>query len=228
MEAFELTDGLREAPAESALAAGARRALDLLVASALLLLLSPLLLLVAIAIRIDSRGPALFLQRRVGRRGREFTLVKVRSMRTGADPRGHRDYVASLIRSGENGSKPRAHGGLYKLAVDDRITRVGRMIRRWSVDELPQLFNVVLGDMTLVGPRPVIPYEVAEYPEWYRRRFAVKPGLTGLWQVSGRNERTYEEMVRLDIEYAQSRTFLLDLSIFARTPWAVLSRRGAK
>jgi lipopolysaccharide/colanic/teichoic acid biosynthesis glycosyltransferase len=228
MEAFELIDGFRETPAEAPLEATARRTLDILVASALLIVLAPLLLLVAIAIRVDSRGAALFRQRRVGRGGREFTLVKFRSMRTDADPRGHRDYVAALIRSGENGSKPPAQGGLYKLAVDDRITPVGRVIRRWSVDELPQLINVLLGDMTLVGPRPVIPYEVAEYPTWYRRRFAVKPGLTGLWQVSGRNERTYEEMVRLDIEYAESRTFLLDLSIFARTPWAVLSRRGAK
>lgn len=223
-----MTDRFRRERAESAWHAIARRITDIVVATALVLVLSPLLLVVALAIRIDSRGPALFLQRRVGRRRREFTLVKFRSMRLDAESNGHRDYVAALIRSSENGSKPPDHGGLYKLAVDDRITRVGRLIRRWSIDELPQLFNVIAGSMTLVGPRPVIPYEVAEYPAWYGRRFAVKPGLTGLWQVSGRNERTYEEMVRLDIEYAESRSLLLDLSIFARTPWAVLSRRGAK
>ena len=159
----------------------------------------------AIAIRLDSRGPALFRQRRVGHGEREFTLLKFRSMRVDADPRGHREYVTALIQ-GEAPDGGREN--LYKLAVDDRITPVGRWIRRWSLDELPQLFNVFAGDMTLVGPRPAIPYEVDEYPSWYRRRFSVKPGLTGLWQVSGRNERTYEEMVRLDIEYAERRSLL--------------------
>ncbi len=111
--------------------------------------------------------------------------------------------------------------------VDDRITPVGRFLRRTSLDELPQLCNVVRGDMSLVGPRPVIPYEVERYPSWYLARFAVKPGLTGLWQVSGRNEMSYEEMVRLDIEYARRRTFALDLSILVRTFFTVLLRRGA-
>ncbi|HEU4735761.1 MAG TPA: sugar transferase [Solirubrobacterales bacterium] len=202
----------------------ARRLIDVVVAGALILLLSPLLLLLTLAIRLDSRGPALFRQRRVGFGEREFTVLKFRSMRTDADPGGHRDYVTALIKG------KAANGGrknLYKLAVDDRITPVGRWIRRWSLDELPQLFNVLAGDMALVGPRPAIPYEVAEYPSWYLDRFAVKPGLTGLWQVSGRNERTYEEMVRLDIEYAERRSFFLDLSILARTPVTVLARRGA-
>jgi lipopolysaccharide/colanic/teichoic acid biosynthesis glycosyltransferase len=202
----------------------ARRLLDVVVAGTIVVLLSPLLIALAIAIRLDSPGPALFRQRRVGYGRREFTVFKFRSMRSGADPRGHRDYVTALIQGKE------ADGGrenLYKLAVDDRITPVGRRIRRWSLDELPQLFNVIAGDMSLVGPRPAIPYEVAEYPRWYLDRFDVKPGLTGLWQVSGRNERTYEEMVRLDIEYAERRSLLLDLSILARTPLTVLARRGA-
>jgi lipopolysaccharide/colanic/teichoic acid biosynthesis glycosyltransferase len=210
--------------AEPAWQAAARRALDLLLAATAVLLLSPLLVALALAIRLDSRGPALFRQRRVGLGEREFTVFKFRSMRFDADPRGHREYVTALIQG------QRANGGrenLYKLAVDDRITPVGRWIRRWSLDELPQLFNVIAGDMSLVGPRPAIPYEVAEYPSWYLRRFAVKPGLTGLWQVSGRNERTYEEMVRLDVEYAERRSLLLDLSILARTPLTVLARRGA-
>jgi lipopolysaccharide/colanic/teichoic acid biosynthesis glycosyltransferase len=228
MEAHELRDSFRRQRAEPAWQAAARRAVDIVVATVILLLLSPFMLALALAIRLDSRGPALFRQQRTGRDRREFTLVKFRSMRLDADPKGHRDYVTALIKSAENGSQPADHEGLYKLAVDDRITRVGRVIRRWSIDELPQLINVVIGDMTLVGPRPVIPYEVAEYPTWYQRRFAVKPGLTGLWQVSGRSERTYEEMVRLDIEYAESRTLLLDLVIFAKTPWVVLSRRGAE
>jgi lipopolysaccharide/colanic/teichoic acid biosynthesis glycosyltransferase len=202
----------------------ARRTLDIVLAGAIVLVLSPVLIALAIAIRLDSSGPALFRQRRVGYKERELTLFKFRSMRVDADPRGHREYVTALIqgRNADGGRKD-----LYKLAVDDRITPVGRWIRRWSLDELPQLFNVIAGDMALVGPRPAIAYEVAEYPSWYRERFSVKPGLTGLWQVSGRNERTYEEMVRLDIEYAERRSLLLDLLILAKTPLTVLARRGA-
>jgi lipopolysaccharide/colanic/teichoic acid biosynthesis glycosyltransferase len=206
-----------------------RRAFDLVFAGTMILLLSPLLIGVVIAIRLDSRGSALFRQRRVGLGEREFTLFKFRSMRLDADPRGHQAYVTALIKGGDGEGMP--DGGrkdLYKLAVDDRITPVGRWIRKWSVDELPQLFNVVLGDMTLVGPRPAIPYEVSEYPTWYLERFSVKPGLTGYWQVSGRSERTYEEMVRLDIEYAERRSLTLDLSILVKTPWIVLSRKGAE
>ena len=204
-----------------------RRSFDLLVAGVLILLLSPILIGVALAVRLDSRGPALFRQRRVGYRDAEFTLFKFRSMRVDADPKGHQEYVTALIK-GEETAPEDGRETLYKLAVDNRITPVGRWIRRWSLDELPQLFNVVRGDMTLVGPRPAIPYEVAEYPTWYRDRFAVKPGLTGYWQVSGRSERTYEEMVRLDIEYAERRSIGLDLSILLKTPWVVLSRKGAE
>ena len=203
----------------------ARRVLDLTVAIAMIALTFPIMLAVAIAIRIESGGPAIFRQRRVGLDGRKFTLLKFRSMRADADPETHREYVAALI---GNSSPSTQRGGLYKLAVDERITSVGRVIRKWSIDELPQLFNVIAGDMTLVGPRPVTPYEAAEYPGWYRRRFAVKPGLTGLWQVSGRSERTYEEMITLDIEYVDERSALTDLVILARTPWVVLSRRGVR
>ena len=206
--------------------AALRRAFDLVVGLFLILLLSPVLIGVALAVRLDSRGPALFRQRRVGHQEREFTLFKFRSMRVDADPRGHREYVTALIK-GEGSTPEGGRENLYKLAVDNRITPVGRWIRRWSLDELPQLFNVLRGDMTLVGPRPAIPYEVAEYPSWYRERFSVKPGLTGYWQVSGRNERTYEEMVRLDIEYAERQSLGLDLLILLKTPWVVLSRKGA-
>jgi lipopolysaccharide/colanic/teichoic acid biosynthesis glycosyltransferase len=225
MEAHRLSQSVAREEAKPNWQAALRRTADIVVATALVLLLAPLLLALALAIRIDSRGPALFRQRRVGHGGREFTIFKFRSMRLDADPRGHREYVTALIQGGS------ANGGrknLYKLAVDDRITPVGRWIRRWSLDELPQLFNVITGDMTLVGPRPAIPYEVAEYPSWYLTRFSVKPGMTGLWQVSGRSRRTYEEMVRLDIEYAESRTLWLDLSILARTPLVVLGRKGAE
>jgi lipopolysaccharide/colanic/teichoic acid biosynthesis glycosyltransferase len=225
MEAHRLNQRAFAEEAEPTWQAALRRTGDLVLATALVLMLSPILLLVALAVRLDSRGPAFFRQRRVGLAGREFTVLKFRSMRLDADPRGHREYVTSLIKGrAANGGRK----NLYKLAVDDRITPVGRWIRRWSLDEMPQLFNVIAGDMSLVGPRPAIPYEVAEYPSWYLQRFTVKPGLTGLWQVSGRSERTYEEMVRLDVEYAQSRTLVLDLSILAKTPWVVVGRKGAE
>ena len=235
MEAHGLTHeqqqgALAEARSEPRLLALCRRLFDILFAGTLILLASPLLIAVAVAIRLDSRGPALFHQRRVGYREREFTLFKFRSMRLDADPRGHQEYVTALIKGADANSDGADEGDegetLYKLAVDNRIPPVGRWTRKWSIDELPQLFNVLFGDMTLVGPRPAIPYEVAEYPTWHLQRFSVKPGLTGYWQVSGRNERTYEEMVRLDIEYAERRSLGLDLSILVKTPWVVLSRKG--
>lgn len=228
MEAYDLSADRSMVTTGSTLESVARRCLDLLGALTLILLLAPVMLGVAVAVRLDSRGPALFRQRRVGHRERQFTVYKFRSMRLDADEERHRQYVSALIGNGAGGEAVAAGGGedLYKLAVDDRITPIGRRIRSWSVDELPQLFNVVLGDMSLVGPRPAIPYEVESYPAWYARRFAVKPGLTGLWQVSGRNQRTYEEMVTLDIDYAENRSLRGDLAILARTPGAVLGRKG--
>jgi lipopolysaccharide/colanic/teichoic acid biosynthesis glycosyltransferase len=199
-----------------------RRLLDVTVAGAVLVVLSPLLGAIALAIRVESPGPAIFRQRRLGLARRPFTVLKFRTMRNGADTAPHREYVHSLIES----SKGVERGQLYKLSVDNRVTRVGRFLRAWSLDELPQLLNVLRGEMALVGPRPVIPYEVERYPERYLPRFAVKPGLTGLWQVSGRNERTYEEMVRFDIEYAEGASLLLDLRILARTLPVVLGRQG--
>jgi lipopolysaccharide/colanic/teichoic acid biosynthesis glycosyltransferase len=199
-----------------------RRLLDITVATAGLLAFAPLLALIALAIRVESPGPVIFRQRRLGRGLRPFTVLKFRTMRHEADAAVHRDYVHSLI------ERPQAaeRGQLYKLSVDSRITRVGRFLRSWSLDELPQLVNVLRGEMALVGPRPVIPYEVERYPERYLPRFKVKPGLTGLWQVSGRNERTYEEMVRFDIEYARQASLLLDLRILAKTVPVVFGRQG--
>ena len=201
---------------------GVRRLLDILVAGVMLLVLAPLLMLVALAIRIDTGGPSLFRQRRVGRGRREFTMLKFRTMRSDADATPHREYVQALI--GDDRGPER--GRLYKLSVDDRVTRVGHVLRSWSLDEVPQLINVLRGQMALVGPRPVIPYEVEMYPDAYLRRFDVKPGLTGLWQVSGRNERTYEEMVHFDLEYARGRSLLLDLRILLKTVPVVLGRQG--
>jgi lipopolysaccharide/colanic/teichoic acid biosynthesis glycosyltransferase len=236
MEAHGLTrtreQRLGHVAGESRPLAALRRLVDVAFGLGLILLFSPILIAVAVAVRLDSHGPALFKQRRVGLGEREFTLFKFRSMRLDADPRGHQEYVTALIKGSDADADPETapddgRESLYKLAVDNRITPVGRFIRHWSLDELPQLFNVVLGDMTLVGPRPSIPYEVAEYPTWYLQRFSVKPGLTGLWQVSGRSERSYEEMVRLDVQYTERRSLALDLSILVKTPWVVLSRKGA-
>jgi lipopolysaccharide/colanic/teichoic acid biosynthesis glycosyltransferase len=209
------------------LAAGtAARALEVAIAALLLAVASPLLLAIAIAIRLDSHGPALFRQVRLGRGARPFRMYKFRTMHADADPMPHahfvRDMIVNRLRAdGQPGAQ------IFKLHPDPRITRVGRLLRRASLDELPQLLNVLRGEMSLVGFRPPIPYEVAEYPAWYHRRFDGKPGITGLWQVSGRNERSYEDMVRLDIEYVNRRSLLLDLSLLARTVRAVLGGRGA-
>jgi lipopolysaccharide/colanic/teichoic acid biosynthesis glycosyltransferase len=203
------------------------RAFDLLVATLLLLALAPLLAAIAVAIRVDSRGSPLFKQRRCGRDLEEFTVLKFRTMGcdTAVDP--HRSYVLDVIQG--NGAAPADAGdrGLKKLENDRRVTRVGSFLRRFSMDELPQLWNVVRGEMTLVGPRPPIPYEVDWYPPRWLARLSVKPGLTGLWQVSGRNELDYTEMVELDLEYVRRRSFWLNATILARTVSVVLTGRGA-
>lgn len=201
------------------------RALDVVLAAGLLVLALPLLAVAALAIALDSPGPVLFRQRRLGRDQRPFTMLKLRTMRADADPARHRDYVHQLIETAAEAPST-SSSALFKLATDDRITRVGRVLRRTSIDELPQMWNVLCGGMSLVGPRPVLAYEVEKYPRWYLRRFAVRPGLTGLWQVSGRNERTYEEMIVLDIAYAEGRSLSLDLVILIKTVGVVLRRRG--
>jgi lipopolysaccharide/colanic/teichoic acid biosynthesis glycosyltransferase len=211
-----------EAPRRPALSL-AHRTLDVSIAGLALLVLVPVIAAAALAVRLSSPGPVLFRQRRLGRGMRPFTVLKFRTMRADADSAVHREFVRSLI-AGK--PEPDEHGQLYKLVVDDRVTRVGRFLRSWSLDEVPQLWNVLRGDMSLVGPRPVIEYEVEQYPDWYLQRFAVKPGMTGLWQVSGRNERTYEEMVRFDVEYAERRSLFLDLRILARTALVVMRRQG--
>ena len=181
-----------------------------------LALLSPLLLAVAVAVRLETPGGALFRQTRVGELGRTFTMLKFRSMADGSDR-----AVADLATSNES------DGVLFKIKADPRVTRVGRLIRRYSLDELPQLWNVARGDMALVGPRPALPDEVARYDDDARRRLAVRPGLTGLWQVSGRSDLTWEDTVRLDLHYVDNWSFLLDLSIVLRTVGTVLGHRGA-
>jgi exopolysaccharide biosynthesis polyprenyl glycosylphosphotransferase len=190
--------------------------LDRLGAAVLLLALSPVFVLVACLIKSTSRGPALFCQTRVGRDGQEFRLYKFRSMINGAD-----EQVSALLAHNEH------DGVLFKMRQDPRVTPVGRLLRRFSVDELPQLWNVLRGQMSLVGPRPPLPSEVMRYGDDVRRRLLVKPGLTGLWQVSGRAELSWEETVRLDLYYTENWSFALDLRIVCKTLFVVLRGRGA-
>jgi lipopolysaccharide/colanic/teichoic acid biosynthesis glycosyltransferase len=223
-QAYELpAQALVPAAEEVAWSAALLRAVDLLAASTMLLLLLPVFLVIAVAIRLDSSGPVFFRQTRCGRGRREFMINKFRTMRCDAVVDPHRRYVLGLIDGTEDMTEP----GLYKLRADDRVTRVGRFLRRFSLDELPQLWNVLRGHMTLVGPRPPIPYEVDNYPPDWLGRLAVKPGLTGLWQVSGRAELSYNEMVQLDLEYVKNRSLLLNARILAKTIWVVLGGRGA-
>jgi len=206
-----------------------KRAIDLLGGSLLLLACLPLFLLIALAIKLTSKGPVLFKQTRVGQFGRPFVLFKFRTMHANNDPNIHREYVTKLIADqAERKSVDGSAGGVYKLTSDSRITSAGRFLRRSSLDELPQILNVIKGDMSLVGPRPAIPYEVAAYQTWHRRRvLEAKPGVTGLWQVTGRSLVRFDEMVRLDLRYATSWSLWLDLRIILRTPLAVLRGAGA-
>jgi lipopolysaccharide/colanic/teichoic acid biosynthesis glycosyltransferase len=209
---------------ESWQSAAACRALDVAVSAVLLLVLLPLFLALAAAIRLDSRGRVVYRQRRVGRNLDPFTVNKFRTMQSGAGHETHRQFVIGLI-AGQTAQD--AEPNFFKMANDDRVTRVGRFLRKSSLDELPQLWNVLRGDMSLVGPRPPIPYEVEHYPPHWFERFAVKPGMTGLWQVGGRSELTLEEMIALDVEYARTRSLWLNLKILVRTVPAVFAARGA-
>jgi lipopolysaccharide/colanic/teichoic acid biosynthesis glycosyltransferase len=208
------------------------RALDIVGAAVMLVALAPLLGLIALLVKLDSPGPVLFRQRRLGRDAKPFTVNKFRTMHHGVAHDRHREFVLGLIngehsqQDGEN-LEHESPGPRYKMVGDRRMTRFGRVLRRSSLDELPQLWNVLRGDMSLVGPRPPIPYEVEHYPPHWFARFAVKPGITGLWQVSGRSEVTLEEMVRLDVEYARRRSLWFNIVILVRTVPAVLSGRGA-
>ncbi len=205
----------------------AKRVIDILGSAALLILFAPLLLAIALAVKLTSRGPVFFRQQRVGRYGKTFTFLKFRSMYANNDVSVHREYVARLIAQGAD-SATAGQGGTFKLKNDKRITPIGGFLRRTSLDELPQFLNVLVGDMSLVGPRPPIPYELAMYQIWHRRRLlGVKPGITGLWQVLGRSRVQFDEMVRLDLRYASTWTPWLDIKILMRTPLAVIKGSGA-
>lgn len=227
---------LLQGPPTSELYFHCKRVLDLFLATLALIALAPLLLLLVLLIKLDSPGPVLFVQERVGARRRvgeggnvwevrTFRLYKLRSMHHGSDEQLHRAHIQAFVEGRLAGSgEPRAP---FKLVADPRVTRVGRLLRRTSLDELPQLLNVLKGEMSLVGPRPVPLYEAAAYQDWHLERLTALPGITGLWQVRGRARVAFDEMVRLDIEYVRRRSLWLDLQILLLTVPAVLSGEGA-
>ncbi len=215
----------------------AKRGVDVILAGLLLILLSPLILVIAILISLDSAGPIFFTQERVGARRqsmgrqaiwmiRNFTMYKFRSMVQNADSSVHEAYIKDFV-EGRAQATPE-NGGKFKLTNDPRVTPLGRLLRKFSLDELPQLINVLKGDMSLVGPRPVPPYEVACYGNGHHKRLAALPGITGFWQVKGRGRVTFEEMIRMDIQYVENASLWLDLKVLFLTIPAVLSRRGAE
>ena len=206
-----------------------KRIIDVAGSSLALLVLCPLFALLALLIKLTSKGPVIFRQERVGERGRIFECLKFRSMHAVNDPSIHKEYVRKLISGSRSSNSAEGEAGIaYKIKDDPRVTPVGRFLRRTSLDELPQFWNVLKAEMSLVGPRPAIPYEIESYDLWHRRRVLdVKPGITGLWQVCGRSRTTFDQMVRLDLRYAGSWSIWLDLKILLRTPRAVLSGEGA-
>lgn len=203
-----------------------KRASDIVIALLALMLLLPMWLIIALLIKLDSRGPVFFKQERVGMDGRVFLVYKFRTMYINSDERVHQEYQRKFIAGDAAANLGDEKQPAYKLSADPRITRVGRFLRRYSLDEVPQLFNVLLGDMSVVGPRPPITYEVEAYERAHRRRLDMKPGLTGLWQVSGRNRLPFDEMVRLDLFYIENWSLLLDLKIILRTVIVILRGDG--
>jgi len=202
-----------------------KRALDLAVACPMLLLCAPLMIGVSVLIRLTSRGPALIRQTRIGQNERPFTMFKFRTMYLDSDDAPLREMN---IRELSEDPKAGASDGIFKLEADKRITKVGRLLRRFSVDELPQLFNVLRGEMSVIGPRPSLPWEVELFTFEQRRRHECPPGMTGLWQVSGRNRLSMPEMLAMDVVYARSRSLRLDIWILCRTPGAVLFDRTVR
>ncbi len=222
-------DLLRRDDTRRFLLSGIKRMVDILGSALALTTSAPLLLLIALAIKASSKGPVFFKQQRIGQYGKRFTFLKFRSMHVDSDPGVHQAYVTKFIAGHAEREPSNGNGdGVYKLTNDERVTRVGAFLRRTSLDELPQFLNVLKGDMSMVGPRPALPYEVAAYQTWHRRRvLEVKPGITGLWQVSGRSQVKFDDMVRLDLRYAKAWSPWMDIKILLRTPAAVWSGEGA-
>lgn len=207
-----------------------KRIIDIAGSSLALLIFSPLLLILSVLIAATSKGPVLFRQERIGQHVSKFTFLKFRSMYVDTDDTIHREYIKKLITENmpTEGKDADSGGPVYKITNDPRVTAVGRFLRKTSFDELPQLLNVFKGEMSLVGPRPAIPYEYESYAIWHRYRLLqMKPGITGLWQVTGRSSTSFDEMVRLDLQYIQHWSLRLDLKILWLTPWAVIKGKGA-
>jgi lipopolysaccharide/colanic/teichoic acid biosynthesis glycosyltransferase len=205
-----------------------KRVTDIVGSAALLVLASPLLIVVAVAIKLTSKGPVIFQQDRLGQFGARFKCLKFRTMYTDNDPKIHEEYCQRFIAGRADGETASGKPPVYKITNDPRVTSIGKFLRKTSLDEVPQFWNVLSGKMSLVGPRPPVPYEYAVYDIWHRRRvLEVKPGVTGLWQVSGRSRTSFDDMVRLDLRYSQSWSLLLDLKILVATPRAVLGGEGA-
>jgi exopolysaccharide biosynthesis polyprenyl glycosylphosphotransferase len=225
----ELYPDLFERDEERKFSRFVKRSMDIAGSLAALILCSPLLVFISVAIKLTSKGPILYKQERVGRYGSRFTFLKFRSMQCGSDARIHREYVKQYIAGeAEAARASQTQNAVYKIQSDPRITSVGKFLRRSSLDELPQFINVLRGDMSLVGPRPPIPYELEGYQIWHRRRvLESKPGITGLWQVSGRSRVKFDDMVRMDLRYAKTWSLWLDVKILLQTPAAVLFGAGA-
>ena len=222
-----LLDEMRSRENENVLYGRIKRAVDIVGSLMLLAILSPVFLVVALLVKMTSEGPVFFRQKRIGKNAEPFNMLKFRSMTTNADHAAHQDYVTWFIKSSSQATET---GGsqVFKLVNDKRITPLGHILRRTSLDELPQLYNVLRGDMSLVGPRPPLPYEVEQYQSWHVRRvLEAKPGITGLWQVTGRSRTTFDEMVRLDLRYAKSCSLWTDVKILLATPRAVFTGKGA-
>jgi len=217
-----------------------KRIMDILISFLVLIVLSPFLLIIAILIRLDSPGSAIYIQKRVGSirksynhqsewQQNEFIFYKFRTMVDGADSSIHKEFIKALIAHDEEKIQEinQSDTDIKKIKNDKRITRLGHFLRCYSLDELPQLWNVLIGEMSLIGPRPAIPYELEFYKPWYFRRFHAKPGLTGLWQVKARNSVDFDEMVKLDIEYVEHQSIWLDLKIMVLTPWVIIFHHEA-
>lgn len=201
-----------------------KRLFDLMVSAVGIIIYLPVFIIISFCIKLTSKGPILFRQIRLGKNAKPFTLYKFRTMYAENDRIHDRQFVKNLIngRYGEIGETP-----MFKLNNDPRVTPFGRFLRKTSLDELPQFMNVLKGDLSLVGPRPPLAYEYDHYEEWHKERLSVKPGITGLWQVTGRSSTTFNEMVRLDIEYAGKKSLILDTKILLKTVYVVVSGKGA-
>lgn len=202
-----------------------KRWLDFLFTFIVLIFLMPLLLLLALAIKLHSPGPVFYKQERIGKDGRPFFMYKFRTMKTGNHSDFHKKYVQNLIR---NNISPAQMGvKSLKMTADPRITRIGKLLRQFSVDEIPQLINVLRGEMTIVGPRPPLPYEFELYSNWHKQRLYILPGITGLWQVKAHNLVSFEEMVHIDLYYINNLSLWLDLKIMLLTPWEMIKGKGS-